>query len=69
MKKARVNTDVGHIFVFRSGLIPLYSIWIPFLVASSTISSGQMEHCTSPMWAFLRKNMQILDCQIPPPIV
>ena len=24
-------------------------------------SSGQMELCTSPIWAFLRKNMQIRD--------
>ncbi len=33
------------------------------------IASGHREDCTSPICALRRKNIQIRDCPIPPPIV
>ena len=38
-----------------------YSSCIPAFFASSVTSSGHRDACTSPICAFLRKNMQILD--------
>jgi hypothetical protein len=42
---------------------------ISFWECLKRISSGQMLDCTSPICFFLRKNMQSLDCPIPPPIL
>ena len=41
---------------------------MPALAHSSIWSSGQIEACTSPMWAFLRRNMHSRLCPMPPPI-
>ena len=46
-----------------------YNNKIPCFCASATISSFQREDWTSPICALRRKNIQIRDCPIPPPIV
>ena len=50
-------------------LIEAYSSWIPLFSHACIISSGHREDCTSPMCALRRKNIQIRDCPIPPPMV
>src|SRR3989338_1834423 len=47
----------------------IYSKSIPALSQMLIVSSSHNEDCTSPICAFCKKNMQILDCPIPPPIV
>ena len=49
-------------------LILIYLSIILFILHSSTISSGQMLDCTSPMCAQRNRNMQRRDCPMPPPI-
>ena len=61
------NTEIWH--TPFSSILPYfyYNRNILFFSASSTISSGHMEACTSPIWAFLKKYIHIRDCPIPPP--
>ena len=59
------NLDVPGTDLFRC----FYSRWIPASMAFFRISSGHRETCTSPICAFRRKNIQILDWPMPPPIV
>ncbi len=58
------------VFGFPSGVtylqnqencIPAYSNCSPSFSASHITSSGHREHCTSPIWALRRKNIQMRD--------
>ena len=42
---------------------------VPCVIASFLTASGHTEACTSPICALWRRNMQSLDCPMPPPIV
>ena len=39
----------------------IYKSWIPICAAICNVSSGHKEHCTSPICAFRKKNIQIRD--------
>lgn len=41
----------------------------PCAAHSARIAGSHTDDCTSPIWHLRRKNMQILDCPMPPPMV
>ena len=71
----KVTDPVSHYEKWDEGVCPLVPVFryyrscTPYSSQVLDISSGQREDWTSPMWALRRKNIQILDCPIPPPIV
>lgn len=73
LKKIAVNKIHGYLnviqFLQQPSVCRPYSSLTPAAFAASIVSSLQMELCTSPICALRRKNIQMRDCPIPPPIV
>ena len=64
------SQNVKRVLIFISiAIFLIYRSWTPFSSHCAIISSGHREDCTSPMCALRRKNIQIRDCPIPPPMV